>query len=166
MLICTDVLSEGQNLQDSSVVVNFDLPWAIIRLIQRAGRVDRIGQRAEEIYCYSFLPADGVEQLIQLRSRIRQRLLENAEVVGTDEAFFEDDEASTIRDLYTEKQGVLDDSDDEVDLASYAWQIWKQATQDNPDLARAVELLPPVVYSAKAFALDKGRFPLLGAWCM
>jgi hypothetical protein len=163
VLICTDVLSEGQNLQDSSVVVNFDLPWAIIRLIQRAGRVDRIGQRAEEIYCYSFLPADGVEQLIQLRSRIRQRLQENAEVVGTDEAFFEDDEAATIRDLYTEKQGVLDDSDDEVDLASYAWQIWKEATQDNPELARAVETLPPVVYSAKAFRLDESRFPLLGA---
>ena len=163
VLICTDVLSEGQNLQDSNVVVNFDLPWAIIRLIQRAGRVDRIGQRAEEIHCYSFLPADGVEQLIQLRSRIRQRLQENAEVVGTDEAFFEDDEAATIRDLYTEKQGVLDDSDDEVDLASYAWQIWKQATQDNPDLARAVEALPPVVYSAKAFVLDESRLPLLGA---
>ncbi|MFM2058681.1 MAG: hypothetical protein RLY71_3066 [Pseudomonadota bacterium] len=162
VLICTDVLSEGQNLQDSNVVVNFDLPWAIIRLIQRAGRVDRIGQRAEEIHCYSFLPADGVEQLIQLRSRIRQRLKENAEVVGTDEAFFEDDDAATIRDLYTEKQGVLDDNDDEVDLASYAWQIWKQATQDNPDLARAVESLPPVVYSAKAFKVDETRFPLLG----
>jgi superfamily II DNA or RNA helicase len=162
VLICTDVLSEGQNLQDSNVVVNFDLPWAIIRLIQRAGRVDRIGQRAEEIHCYSFLPADGVEQLIQLRSRIRQRLLENAEVVGTDESFFEDEEANTIRDLYTGKQGVLDDTDDEVDLASYAWQVWKQATQDNPDLARAVESLPPVVYSAKAFELDSARFPLLG----
>ena len=163
VLICTDVLSEGQNLQDSNVVVNFDLPWAIIRLIQRAGRVDRIGQRAEEIYCYSFLPADGVEQLIQLRSRIRQRLKENAEVVGTDEAFFDDEEANTIRSLYTEQRGVLDDNDDEVDLASYAWQVWKQATQDKPDLARAVESLPPVVYSAKAFALDEARFPLLGA---
>jgi len=154
VLICTDVLSEGQNLQDSNVVVNFDLPWAIIRLIQRAGRVDRIGQRAEEIYCYSFLPADGVEQLIQLRSRIRQRLQENAEVVGTDEAFFEDEESelekSAIRNLYTEQQGVLDDKDDEVDLASYAWQIWKQATQNAPELARTVESLPPVVYSAKS----------------
>lgn len=163
VLICTDVLSEGQNLQDSNVVVNFDLPWAIIRLIQRAGRVDRIGQRAEEIYCYSFLPADGVEALIQLRSRIKQRLKENAEVVGTDEAFFDDEEANTIRDLYTEQQGVLDDHDDEVDLASYAWQIWKQATQDNPELARSVEALPPVVYSAKPFALDSTRFPALGA---
>jgi superfamily II DNA or RNA helicase len=163
VLICTDVLSEGQNLQDSNVVVNFDLPWAIIRLIQRAGRVDRIGQRAEEIYCYSFLPADGVEALIQLRSRIKQRLKENAEVVGTDEEFFDDEEANTIRNLYTEQQGVLDDHDDEVDLASYAWQIWKQATQDNPELARSVEALPPVVYSAKPFALDSTRFPALGA---
>ena len=46
-LVATDVLSEGQNLQDCAIVVNFDLPWAIIRLIQRAGRVDRIGQQAE-----------------------------------------------------------------------------------------------------------------------
>jgi superfamily II DNA or RNA helicase len=162
VLICTDVLSEGQNLQDGKVVVNFDLPWAIIRLIQRAGRVDRIGQQAEEIYCYSFLPADGVEQLIQLRARIRQRLLENAEVVGTDEAFFEDDAANSIRNLYTEQQGLLDDADDEVDLASYAWQVWKQATQDHPELARTIETLPPVVYSARHFTLDGTRFPLLG----
>ena len=46
VLVATDVLSEGQNLQDAAIVVNFDLPWAIIRLIQRAGRVDRIGQKA------------------------------------------------------------------------------------------------------------------------
>ena len=56
ILITTDVLSEGQNLQDAHIVVNYDLPWAIIRLIQRAGRVDRIGQQAEEIQAYSFLP--------------------------------------------------------------------------------------------------------------
>src|SRR5207237_10777102 len=91
VLIATDVLSEGQNLQDAAIVVNYDLPWAIIRLIQRAGRVDRIGQKSEQILCYSFLPADGVERLIRLRCRVRQRLHDNAEVVGTDETFFEDE---------------------------------------------------------------------------
>ncbi|MBI4985444.1 MAG: NgoFVII family restriction endonuclease, partial [Rhodocyclales bacterium] len=161
VLVCTDVLSEGQNLQDCAVVVNYDLPWAIIRLIQRAGRVDRIGQGAEEICCYSFLPADGVERLIRLRARITQRLRENAEVVGTDEAFFEDQDAEALRNLYTEKTGALDDLDDEVDLASYAWQIWKTATEDNPALAREVEALPQVVYSAKRFVPDVARFPLL-----
>ena len=66
VLVATDVLSEGQNLQDGAILVNYDLPWAIIRLIQRAGRVDRIGQKAEKILCYSFLPADGVERIIRL----------------------------------------------------------------------------------------------------
>ena len=87
VLIATDVLSEGQNLQDCHVIVNYDLPWAIIRLIQRAGRVDRIGQKSDTIYCYSFMPADGVERIIHLRRRVRQRLKENAEVVGSDEVF-------------------------------------------------------------------------------
>ena len=66
VLVATDVLSEGQNLQDGYIVVNYDLPWAIVRLIQRAGRVDRIGQKAENILCYSFLPAEGVERIIRL----------------------------------------------------------------------------------------------------
>ena len=92
VVIATDVLSEGQNLQDGAIVVNYDLPWAIIRLAQRAGRVDRIGQTAARILCYSFLPADGVERVLRLRKRVRDRLRENAEVVGTDEAYFEDDE--------------------------------------------------------------------------
>jgi superfamily II DNA or RNA helicase len=72
VLVATDVLSEGQNLQDAAIIVNYDLPWAIIRLIQRAGRVDRIGQKSDKILCYSFLPAEGVERLIRLRARVRQ----------------------------------------------------------------------------------------------
>ena len=152
VLIATDVLSEGQNLQDAFVVVNYDLPWAIIRLIQRAGRVDRIGQKAEEILCYSFLPATGVEKIIKLRSRVRQRLAQNAEVVGTDEAFFEDDKKGRkILDLYHEKAGVLDgDEDGEVDLASKAFQIWKNAIEADPGLKKTIEDMPHVVYSAKS----------------
>ena len=108
VIISTDVLSEGQNLQDCAIVVNYDLPWAIIRLIQRAGRVDRIGQQADNILCYSFLPADGIERLIRLRTRVRTRLDQNAEVVGTDEAFFEDEDERAVRDLYHEQAGILD----------------------------------------------------------
>lgn len=152
VLIATDILSEGQNLQDCAVVVNYDLPWAIIRLIQRAGRVDRIGQQADTILCYSFVPADGVERLIRLRARVRQRLVENKEVVGSDEAFFDDDQDDeSVRDLYTEKNGILDDDGDtEVDLASYAWQIWKNATDADLTLAAKIEGLPNIVYATKA----------------
>lgn len=156
VLIATDVLSEGQNLQDAAVIVNYDLPWAIIRLMQRAGRVDRIGQKAETILCYSFLPADGIDQLIQLRSRVRRRLEENREVVGTDEAFFQDErERQDLLDLYNEKSGILDgDADSEVDLASYAYQIWKNATTD-PSIKLAIEKLPEVVFSTKEHGAEK-----------
>lgn len=150
VLIATDVLSEGQNLQDAAIVVNYDLPWAIIRLIQRVGRVDRIGQQAERILCYSFMPADGVERIIRLRARVRQRLQENAEVVGTDEAFFEGSDEQKVVDLYNEKAGLLDDdSEGEVDLASHAYQIWRNALDADPTLARAIGDLPDVVYSTK-----------------
>jgi superfamily II DNA or RNA helicase len=151
VVISTDVLSEGQNLQDAAIVVNYDLPWAIIRLVQRAGRIDRIGQKAERLLCYTFLPAEGVDRIIRLRERIRQRLRQNAEVVGADEAFFEDDHNDqAIRDLFTEKSGILDgDVDTEVDLGSYAYQIWKNAIDRDPSLQKVIPNLPNVVYSTK-----------------
>lgn len=149
VLITTDVLSEGQNLQDGHIILNYDLPWAIIRLIQRAGRVDRIGQESDKILCYSFLPEDGIEAIINLRRRLTQRIQENAEVVGSDETFFEGDPIN-IADLYNEKSGILDDEDDsEVDLASYAFQIWKNALDKNPELEKIIPGLPNVIYSTK-----------------
>jgi superfamily II DNA or RNA helicase len=158
VLIATDVLSEGQNLQDAATVVNYDLPWAIIRLIQRAGRVDRIGQKAEAIDCYTFMPADGVERIIKLRARVRDRLRANAEVIGTDETFFEEDaDAEQLRHLYDERAGSLDDpEDDEVDLSSYAWQVWNNATKDDEALRLQIENLPNVVYTSKAKAEQDG----------
>jgi hypothetical protein len=133
-------------------VINFDLPWAIIRLIQRAGRVDRIGQEADEILCYSFLPADGIERIIRLRDRVRTRLRENAEVVGTDEEFFDEkNDRQPILDIYNEKSGLLDsEADGEVDLASYAYQIWKNAVERDPSLEKIVPELSNVCYSTKA----------------
>jgi superfamily II DNA or RNA helicase len=152
VLIATDVLSEGQNLQDCHIVVNYDLPWAIIRLIQRAGRVDRIGQEAETIQCYSFLPAEGVEQIIRLRARVRQRLHENGEVIGADEQFFENEQANQdLRDLYTEKSGILDDDPgaDDTDPASQAFAVWQEVVKGDPRLANRIEAMPDVVYSTK-----------------
>lgn len=152
ILLCTDVLSEGQNLQDCSNIVNFDLPWTIIRLIQRAGRVDRIGQLSDQVTCYTFLPADGVESIIELRKKVRDRLRVNQEVVGSDEVYgFEESSSDqALQDLYAGSKGVLDDpQDDEVDLTSKAYKIWKDATEQNEDLKQLVPGLPSVLYSTK-----------------
>lgn len=148
VLISTDVLSEGQNLQDAHIIVNYDLPWAIIRLIQRAGRVDRIGQTSDKILCYSFLPQEGLERILKLRSRLTQRIKENAEAVGTDEVFFDGDPVN-IQDLYNEKAGILDEDEGDVDLTSQAYEIWNQATKANPDLKKKITNLPDVVFSTK-----------------
>ncbi|MCL4784224.1 MAG: NgoFVII family restriction endonuclease [Bryobacterales bacterium] len=164
VLIATDVLSEGQNLQDSHIIVNFDLPWAIIRLIQRAGRVDRIGQKSSQILCYSFLPAEGVERIIRLRAKVLNRLRQNAEVVGTDEFFFDDDRNNrAVTDLYHEKAGLLDGEEDtEIDLASYAYQIWKNATDTDPSLKKIIPDMPNVVYSSRnRRAAEEGKAGVL-----
>ena len=120
-------------------------------MIQRAGRVDRIGQKAERIICYTFLPADGVERIIRLRTRVQQRLRENSEVVGTDESFFEDDQIEqTLADLYNEKAGILDgESDQDIDLSSYAYQIWDDAIKADPSLQKTIPGLPNVVFSTR-----------------
>lgn len=152
VLISTDVLSEGQNLQDAHVIVNYDLPWAIIRLIQRAGRVDRIGQKSEKIYCYSFLPEDGIEKIIRLRSRLKTRLELSDEVLSSpDEIFFDNQKIrSQLEALYSEQSGILDEEDDgEVDLASYAYQIWKNAIDHDPSLQKTIPDMPNVVYATK-----------------
>jgi superfamily II DNA or RNA helicase len=156
VLIATDVLSEGQNLQDAHIVLNYDLPWAIIRLIQRAGRVDRIGQKHDQILCYSFLPEDGIENIIRLRSRLTNRIRENAEVVGSDEVFFDGDPVN-IQDIYSEKSGILDEVDTEldVDLSSFAYQIWKNATDARPELKKIIPDLPNVSYSTKPANADE-----------
>jgi superfamily II DNA or RNA helicase len=159
VLVATDVLGEGQNLQDAHIVVNYDLPWAIIRLIQRAGRVDRIGQQADTILAYSFVPAEGVERIIRLRKRLYQRLQQNQEVIGTDETFFGEDAENHLRDLYTERSSVLeDDADEDVDLASTALQVWNSASEAD---RKAAQQLAPIVAAARA--LDTGTVVTAGA---
>lgn len=150
VLVATDVLSEGQNLQDAHIVVNYDLPWAIIRLIQRAGRVDRIGQKADEVLIYSFFH-ESVDAVISLRQRIAIRLEANANAFGSDEQFFGTrGETKIIADLYN---GTLDDETndaDEVDASSLAYQYWHEVEISDPDLARKVAAMPDLVDATRS----------------
>lgn len=145
VLIATDVLSEGLNLQDCSTIVNFDLPWAIIKLIQRAGRVDRIGQEAEQVSIYSICPTEGVEAVIDLRGRIRRRLATSARVFGSDERFFGDpEEEEQVRSFFNENAALAatEESEDEVDYISRAFEIWRQANELHPKLVARAQALP------------------------
>ncbi|MCL1910297.1 MAG: helicase, partial [Kiritimatiellaeota bacterium] len=74
ILIATDVLSEGQNLQDADFVVNYDIHWNPVRVIQRVGRIDRLASENREIQIVNFWPEKNVEDEISLRKRVEQRM--------------------------------------------------------------------------------------------
>lgn len=74
ILIATDCLSEGQNLQDADTQVNYDIHWNPVRLIQRFGRIDRIGSPNKKIHCVNFWPAKSFEEYLHLENRIQNRM--------------------------------------------------------------------------------------------
>ena len=75
ILIASDCLSEGQNLQDADMQVNYDIHWNPVRLIQRFGRIDRIGSPNKEVKCVNFWPAASFEQYLNLENRIMNRMV-------------------------------------------------------------------------------------------
>lgn len=75
ILIATDCLSEGQNLQDADMQINYDIHWNPVRLIQRFGRIDRIGSPCNSIRCVNFWPAKSFEDYLHLETRIMNRMV-------------------------------------------------------------------------------------------
>lgn len=84
VLLATDVLSEGQNLQDAQYLVNYDLHWNPVRMIQRAGRIDRLFSPHEDIYIYNMMPERGLEKLLNLVKRLQGRVSTIDATMGLD----------------------------------------------------------------------------------
>ncbi len=84
ILITTDVLAEGVNLQQCRNIVNYDLPWNPMRLVQRHGRIDRIGSLYSDVYVCCFFPDIQLEELLRLERRIRRKLLQAAVSIGVE----------------------------------------------------------------------------------
>lgn len=74
ILIATDCISEGQNLQDCDYLVNYDIHWNPVRIIQRFGRIDRIGSRNEQIQLVNFWPDMDLDEYINLKGRVETRM--------------------------------------------------------------------------------------------
>jgi hypothetical protein len=85
LLLTTDVLSEGVNLQQAGRIVNYDLPWNPMRLVQRHGRIDRIGSRHREVHLGCFFPATNLDQLLKLEETIQRKIAYAAVSVGVGE---------------------------------------------------------------------------------
>jgi superfamily II DNA or RNA helicase len=85
ILMSTDVLSEGQNLQTAKYVINYDLHWNPTRMIQRAGRIDRIGSPYKKIFVYNFFPEDELEELLKLVQILQNKIIDIDKSVGLDQ---------------------------------------------------------------------------------
>lgn len=85
ILMSTDVLSEGQNLQTAKYLLNYDLHWNPTRMIQRAGRIDRIGSPYKKIFVYNFFPEDELEELLKLVEILQNKIIDIDKSVGLDQ---------------------------------------------------------------------------------
>lgn len=136
ILITTDVLSEGQNLQDCRIVVNYDFHWNPVRLIQRTGRVDRIGSIAEEIEVYNFLPDKNIEKNLLLRERVQNRINEIQQIFGMDSRVLSDDEILNDRSvfaIYSENnENILDVDNNILTIYDMAESTLLKLNKENP----------------------------------
>lgn len=97
ILIATDCLSEGQNLQDADLQINYDIHWNPVRLIQRFGRIDRIGSPNNIIRCINFWPAKSFEEYLNLESRITNRMVAMT-IVGSETQELSEDYVKMVED--------------------------------------------------------------------
>ena len=98
LLIATDCISEGQNLQDCDTVLNYDIHWNPIRLVQRFGRIDRIGSRNQSVHMVNYWPTEDMETYLRLQSRVQARMaLADLTASGDEDPFTEEDMAQDLR---------------------------------------------------------------------
>lgn len=179
ILIATDALSEGQNLQDADMVINYDIHWNPVRIIQRLGRIDRLGSPNKKIFGINFWPSNNINSYLNLQGRIEQRMaamkLAGAEV---DEKFSETfqemihDESLDQRmknRMMEQMQVTFDDLDgedtfgfDDLSLERYRQDLLEEFNKDKAKYLR----MPKGVYTGfkadTSVCDENGLIALLG----
>lgn len=133
ILVTTDVLGQGVNLQQARNVINYDLPWNPMRVVQRNGRIDRINSPHPKIFAYSFFPEDRLDDLLRLENRVRQKLTTAARSIGLDSEVIPDmetvdnnfaDRVRNIQSLHDENPEILEQGGTEA--AAFSGEEYRQ----------------------------------------
>ena len=131
LLIATDCISEGQNLQDCDLLVNYDIHWNPVKIIQRFGRIDRIGSRNNEVHLVNFWPVADLDRYLHVKHRVEARMaLVDISATQTDnlldpcqlEELIKEDLIFRDKQLKRLKNEILDleDFDDSVSLTDFS----------------------------------------------
>ncbi len=133
VLIATDCVSEGQNLQDCDLVVNYDIHWNPVRLIQRFGRIDRIGSRNRQVHMVNYWPTEKLDNYLNLQSRVEARMaLVDAAATG-------DDRLAPSGKPLTETE-IRENAEMEVNFRDAQLRRLRNETLDLDDLCDSVSL--------------------------
>lgn len=136
MVISTEVLAEGINMHRSNIVVNYDTPWNSTRLMQRIGRVNRIGSKANNIYVFNFFPTAKVNNDIELEKKAIMKLQAFHSAMGEDSQIYSQDEV-------TESFGLFDKTvNEEKDEKLRVLLELRKFRKDNPDLFKQIKNMP------------------------
>lgn len=116
ILIATDCISEGQNLQDCDYLINYDIHWNPVRIIQRFGRIDRLGSKNDVIQLVNFWPNMELDEYINLEARVKGRMM-LSDISGTgEENPFEENNRAKMNDLEYRKKQLKQLQEEVVDL--------------------------------------------------
>ncbi|MDW8309316.1 MAG: helicase-related protein, partial [Verrucomicrobiales bacterium] len=151
------VLSEGLNLQDAALILNYDLHFNPVRLIQRFGRIDRINSPHKEIFAFNFLPELELEKHLHIREILRARIDEIHKTIGEDAAILEPDEQLNPDAMYAIYEGdgkkleaIEDALESSADLdVQEAEDLLRRIKRQQPDLFERITSLPNAIRSAK-----------------
>ena len=142
LLLTTDVLAEGINLHQANTVINYDTPWNATKLMQRIGRVNRIGQTASHIYVYNFYPTAQVNSDIELEKKALIKLQAFHSALGEDlQIYSTDEKVATF--------GIFDENiEEEINRTIPFLEEIRQFRKDNPESYKHIKELPSKVRNA------------------
>lgn len=155
ILICTDCISEGQNLQDCDYLINYDIHWNPVRIIQRFGRIDRIGSENKQIQLVNFWPNMELDEYINLEGRVRDRMvMVNVTATGEDDIINENEAMNDLNYRKTQlnqlKDRVLDleDISNTISITDLTFNDFKIELMDYmSENKKELEKAPKGIYS-------------------
>ncbi|MBM4158164.1 MAG: helicase [Ignavibacteria bacterium] len=155
ILISTDILSEGVNLHRSNVVINYDIPWNPIRIIQRVGRINRVDTKFDKIFIYNFFPTVQSNEEIMLEQAAVGKLQAFHDILGEDAAYLTDGEEVSSFELFKRlnSKEVIEGEEQEESELKYLSEI-RNIRDKTPDLFEKVKRLPKKSRSSKLYSFN------------
>lgn len=150
ILITTDVLAEGVNLHRANVIINYDLPWNPTKVMQRVGRINRVGSKYDKIFVYNFFPTSQGENAISLEANIIGKIQAFHNTLGDDIQYLSESEEVNSFGLYKvlNDKDVLEGKEEVRSVLPYLTLI-RKVRDENPELFNKIKKLPKKSRSSK-----------------